>query len=251
MSIDPTEIQGGVERRRAMDMSLKRGRPPTQVPGYEPERFLGLGAYGEVWVAIEREYGPKGGHQVLRPSRRTRLVALVPRGRETRLPVRRPLRGATAGRRLGRRPAVLHHGVPGKGLAGRSDRGGSDAGRRGRIAVPRRGHGPGPRPRQGRVALRSETGQRAVGPGRQAAAGRFRSIAAVDRAGAGAGDDVLHGARAGRSGRGARRPLGRLRAGGAVVLHVDGWPAAPHGQDGGRVRADARVGRSGWRTTGR
>jgi eukaryotic-like serine/threonine-protein kinase len=57
MSIDPTEIQGGVERQRARDMSLKRGHPPTQVPGYEPEHFLGVGAYGEVWVAIERNTG--------------------------------------------------------------------------------------------------------------------------------------------------------------------------------------------------
>jgi len=54
MSTDPTEIQGGLERRRAIDMSLKRGRPPTQVPGYEPERLLGVGAYGEVWVALEQ-----------------------------------------------------------------------------------------------------------------------------------------------------------------------------------------------------
>ena len=57
MSIDPTEIQGGVDRRRAREMSLQRGHPPTQVPGYEPERFLGVGAYGEVWVAIERNTG--------------------------------------------------------------------------------------------------------------------------------------------------------------------------------------------------
>jgi eukaryotic-like serine/threonine-protein kinase len=57
MSIDPTEVQGGAERQRARDMSLKRGHPPTQVPGYEPERFLGLGAYGEVWVATERNTG--------------------------------------------------------------------------------------------------------------------------------------------------------------------------------------------------
>jgi eukaryotic-like serine/threonine-protein kinase len=57
MSIDPTEIQGGVERRRASEMSLQRGRPPTQAPGYEAERFLGVGAYGEVWVAVERNTG--------------------------------------------------------------------------------------------------------------------------------------------------------------------------------------------------
>ena len=57
MSIDPTEIQGGMERRRAREMSLQRGHPPTQAPGYEPERFLGVGAYGEVWVAVERNTG--------------------------------------------------------------------------------------------------------------------------------------------------------------------------------------------------
>lgn len=57
MSIDPTEIQGGMDRRRARDMSLQRGRPPTQVPGYEPEKFLGVGAFGEVWVATERNTG--------------------------------------------------------------------------------------------------------------------------------------------------------------------------------------------------
>ncbi len=36
---------------------MQRGQPPTQVPGYEPEQFLGVGAYGEVWVAIERNTG--------------------------------------------------------------------------------------------------------------------------------------------------------------------------------------------------
>jgi len=57
MSTDPTELQGGRERRRSREMSLQRGHPPTQVPGYEPERFLGAGAYGEVWVAVERNTG--------------------------------------------------------------------------------------------------------------------------------------------------------------------------------------------------
>ncbi|MBN2581165.1 MAG: protein kinase [Pirellulales bacterium] len=57
MSTDPTQTQGGYERRVSREMSLKRGRPPTQVPGYEPERLLGNGAYGEVWVAIERNTG--------------------------------------------------------------------------------------------------------------------------------------------------------------------------------------------------
>lgn len=35
-------------------MSLQRTSPPAQVPGYDPERLLGVGAYGEVWVATER-----------------------------------------------------------------------------------------------------------------------------------------------------------------------------------------------------
>jgi hypothetical protein len=57
MSIDPTQTQDGQERLLSREISLKRGHPPTQVPGYEPERFLGAGAYGEVWVAIERNTG--------------------------------------------------------------------------------------------------------------------------------------------------------------------------------------------------
>jgi len=57
MSTDPTQPQGGPERRQSREMSLKRGHPPTQVPGYDPEKFLGVGAYGEVWVARERNTG--------------------------------------------------------------------------------------------------------------------------------------------------------------------------------------------------
>lgn len=57
MNIDPTQTQQGEDRLLSREMSLKRGRPPIQVPGYEPERFLGMGAYGEVWVAIERNTG--------------------------------------------------------------------------------------------------------------------------------------------------------------------------------------------------
>jgi hypothetical protein len=38
-------------------MSLRRGYPPAPVPGYDLERLLGVGAYGEVWVAVERNTG--------------------------------------------------------------------------------------------------------------------------------------------------------------------------------------------------
>lgn len=54
---DRTQIQGNDEQRRASELSLRRGRPPCDVPGYEPRRFLGAGAYGEVWVAIDRTTG--------------------------------------------------------------------------------------------------------------------------------------------------------------------------------------------------
>ena len=31
--------------------------PPTEIPGYEPRRFLGSGAYGQVWVALDKTTG--------------------------------------------------------------------------------------------------------------------------------------------------------------------------------------------------
>jgi hypothetical protein len=38
-------------------MSLQDGTPPTMVPGYDPERLLGVGAYGEVWAAVDKNTG--------------------------------------------------------------------------------------------------------------------------------------------------------------------------------------------------
>ena len=57
MNADATVPQGGDERRRSQQLSLAQGRPPTEVPGYVPERLLGAGAYGEVWVAVEKNTG--------------------------------------------------------------------------------------------------------------------------------------------------------------------------------------------------
>ena len=57
MAGDLTQVQGGDERKRAQHLSMQRTHPPTEVPGYEPEECLGAGAYGEVWVAVDRNTG--------------------------------------------------------------------------------------------------------------------------------------------------------------------------------------------------
>lgn len=57
MAGEITEAQGDEQRRRALKRSLERMQPPTQVPGYEMERFLGAGAFGEVWVAVDGNTG--------------------------------------------------------------------------------------------------------------------------------------------------------------------------------------------------
>lgn len=49
-----TFLQGDDEQLAAQQQSLRGRRPPTNVPGFEPVRFLGSGAYGEVWLAIDR-----------------------------------------------------------------------------------------------------------------------------------------------------------------------------------------------------
>jgi len=54
---DQTEQQTSADEQRTLALSLKRSQPPVPVPGYEPQRFLGAGAYGEVWVATDRNTG--------------------------------------------------------------------------------------------------------------------------------------------------------------------------------------------------
>ncbi len=53
MSSDHTQQQSSEDQNRARELSRRQTRPPTTVPGYELTRFLGSGAYGEVWIGID------------------------------------------------------------------------------------------------------------------------------------------------------------------------------------------------------
>ena len=59
MSSEFTQQQSAADEQRSKDLSLARTRPPTEVPGYQAEKFLGAGAYGEVWAGVDRNTGRK------------------------------------------------------------------------------------------------------------------------------------------------------------------------------------------------
>ncbi|MCI0358581.1 MAG: protein kinase, partial [Planctomycetaceae bacterium] len=51
--------QTPADLERSKDLSLARTRPPIEVPGYQAQKFIGAGAYGEVWAGIDRNTGRK------------------------------------------------------------------------------------------------------------------------------------------------------------------------------------------------
>jgi eukaryotic-like serine/threonine-protein kinase len=59
MSADFTQQQTPTDQQRSKDLSLARTRPPTEVPGFQAQQFIGAGAYGEVWSAVDRNTGRK------------------------------------------------------------------------------------------------------------------------------------------------------------------------------------------------
>lgn len=57
VNFEPTLDQSSEQQRYSREASQRPSKPPVHVAGYEPERFLGEGAYGEVWVASDRNTG--------------------------------------------------------------------------------------------------------------------------------------------------------------------------------------------------
>jgi len=54
---DDTVVMGETDLEHSAALSLQSAQPPIQVPGYEQGEFLGRGAFGEVWKAVDSNSG--------------------------------------------------------------------------------------------------------------------------------------------------------------------------------------------------
>ena len=59
MTSDRTQHQSSEELKKARELSLESTRPPAQIPGYKLQKFVGSGAYGEVWTATNLKLGQR------------------------------------------------------------------------------------------------------------------------------------------------------------------------------------------------
>jgi len=59
MSSDRTEHQTAHSQQEAIDRSLDGKAPPAQIEGYLLQDYLGSGAFGQVWSAVDRTTGKK------------------------------------------------------------------------------------------------------------------------------------------------------------------------------------------------
>ncbi len=55
MPPDHTQQQSSQEQQRARELSLHSTSPPVDVPGFEAQSRLGSGAFGEVWIGIDKK----------------------------------------------------------------------------------------------------------------------------------------------------------------------------------------------------
>ena len=52
-----TEFQTAGEQTRSQKLSLEATTPPAEVPGYRLQKFLGAGAFGQVWTGRDLNTG--------------------------------------------------------------------------------------------------------------------------------------------------------------------------------------------------
>ncbi len=56
-SLGSTPVMGEGELARATSLCMAQVKPPLRIPGYSQEEFLGRGAFGEVWKAVDSNSG--------------------------------------------------------------------------------------------------------------------------------------------------------------------------------------------------